>query len=129
MDRIEALERLRAREAQLRAMGIEQLSLFGSVARGDQSDRSDVDLAVRFGAATRERMGVFEFLDVRDAIAELLGRPVDLVTEPARRPRFSRRSIGIASLSSERERDRLSISSTISMRLIGTSRGDHSKRM
>jgi len=91
MDKAEALRRLRAREADLRAMGIEQLSLFGSVARGDQNDRSDVDLAVRFGSTVRERMGVFEFLDVRDTIAELLGRPVDLITEPARRARFQQR--------------------------------------
>ena len=72
-------------------MGIEQLSLFGSVARGDQTDGSDVDLAVRFSPAARASISVFEFLDVRDAIADLLGRPVDLVTEPARRPRFQQR--------------------------------------
>lgn len=91
MDKAEALQRLRAREAELRALGIEQLSLFGSVARGDQTDRSDVDLAVRFGASARQRMGVFEFLDVRDVIADLLGKSVDLVTEPARKPRFQQR--------------------------------------
>jgi predicted nucleotidyltransferase len=72
-------------------MGIEQLSLFGSVARGEQTDRSDVDLAVRFGSTTRASMGVFEFLELREIIADLLGRPVDLVSEPARRPRFQQK--------------------------------------
>jgi predicted nucleotidyltransferase len=91
MDKAEALRRLRAREADLRAMGIEQLSLFGSVARGEQSGRSDVDLAVRFGPAARGQIGVFEFLEIRDVIADMLGRRVDLVTEPTRRPRFQQK--------------------------------------
>ncbi|MGN6277597.1 MAG: nucleotidyltransferase family protein [Sphingomonas sp.] len=91
MTRAEALERLRAHETELKSLGIEQLSLFGSVARGEETEWSDVDLAVRFGASARQQMGVFEFLDVRDVIAELLGKSVDLVTEPTRKPRFQQR--------------------------------------
>jgi uncharacterized protein len=88
MTKAEVIAKLRARESELRAMGIERLSLFGSVARGEEGAGSDVDLAVRFAAPARETLGVFEFLEVRESIADLLGTSVDLVTEPARKPRF-----------------------------------------
>jgi predicted nucleotidyltransferase len=86
MTRAEALERLRAHEAELKALGIEQLSLFGSVARGDQTDRSDVDLAAKLDYARCR--GMFEFIDLNDRLSNLLGRKVDLVSEPTRRRRF-----------------------------------------
>jgi uncharacterized protein len=47
MDRPQVIAKLRAHEAELRAAGVERLSLFGSVARGDQTEISDVDLAIR----------------------------------------------------------------------------------
>jgi predicted nucleotidyltransferase len=40
---------LRAQEAELRARGVETLTLFGSIARGDATGASDVDLAMRPG--------------------------------------------------------------------------------
>lgn len=62
--------------------GVLDLALFGSVARGQASARSDVDLLVRFdGPATSERyFGLMFYLE------DLLGRPVDLVTDKALRP-------------------------------------------
>ena len=80
MTKAEALARLRAREADLRAMGIERLSIFGSTARGEERSDSDVDLAVRL--AHNLRIGAFGFVRMEDRIAELLGHKVDLVTEP-----------------------------------------------
>jgi predicted nucleotidyltransferase len=47
--RSELLALLRAHEAELRARGVETLTLFGSMARGDVTGDSDVDLAVRPG--------------------------------------------------------------------------------
>lgn len=46
MDRDQVLSILRSHEAELRAAGVERLQLFGSVARGDQTPESDVDLAL-----------------------------------------------------------------------------------
>ncbi|CAN7622777.1 nucleotidyltransferase family protein [Pseudorhodoferax sp. LjRoot39] len=62
--------------------GVLDLALFGSVARGQASERSDVDLLVRFdGPATSERyFGLMFYLE------DMLGRPVDLVTDKALRP-------------------------------------------
>ena len=60
---------------------VTQLALFGSVARDAAAPHSDVDVLVAFdGPATSERyFGVLFYLE------DLLGRPVDLVTEKALR--------------------------------------------
>lgn len=56
--------------------GIASLEVFGSVARGDDHRDSDVDLlyVLKPGA----RLG-FRLFDLEDELANLLGRPVDLV--------------------------------------------------
>ncbi len=62
--------------------GVTTLSLFGSTARDVASEQSDVDVLVGFdGPATSER-----YFGVQFALEDLLGRPVDLVTEKALRP-------------------------------------------
>jgi predicted nucleotidyltransferase len=44
MNREDALARLKAHEAELKALGVEHLFLFGSTARGEAREDSDVDL-------------------------------------------------------------------------------------
>jgi predicted nucleotidyltransferase len=85
MDKAEALRRLRDREADLRALGIEQLSLFGSTARGDARADSDVDLAAVVDYDAIRQLGPFGFFGIEDRIASLLGAKVDFVTEPHER--------------------------------------------
>lgn len=58
---------------------IEFLGLFGSFARNEQKDSSDIDLLVRFD----KRVGYFKLLEVQDKLKTLLGYDVDLVTENA----------------------------------------------
>ena len=62
------------------------MALFGSIARGTSRPDSDVDILVSFdGPATSDRyFGVQFFLE------DLLGRPVDLVTDKALRPELRR---------------------------------------
>jgi len=64
--------------------GVARLALFGSMARDEGGPQSDVDILVSFdGPATSERyFGVQFFLE------DLLGRPVDLVTDKALRPQL-----------------------------------------
>jgi uncharacterized protein len=85
--RSELLATLRAHEAELRARGVETLILFGSVARGDATGASDVDLAVRpgvgFSAGGFDHFGRLDAL--RDRLSILLGCDVDLVEETAAR--------------------------------------------
>jgi predicted nucleotidyltransferase len=44
MERGEAISRLQRHEADLKRLGVEHLYMFGSTARGDAGDDSDVDL-------------------------------------------------------------------------------------
>jgi predicted nucleotidyltransferase len=62
--------------------GVTDLALFGSTVRDSARIDSDIDILVSFdGPATSERyFGVQFFLE------DLLGRPVDLVTDKALRP-------------------------------------------
>ena len=48
MKRDENIERLRARECDLRAHGVTHAALFGSVARNEQTAKSDIDILVDF---------------------------------------------------------------------------------
>ncbi|MEA3038622.1 MAG: uncharacterized protein QOE79_1135 [Sphingomonadales bacterium] len=89
MDRDSVIERLRAHEAELKAMGIARLSLFGSVARGEAGPKSDVDLAAEITSG--RRMGLFRFEVLRERLEDLLGSPVDLLREPIDKPRLRAR--------------------------------------
>ncbi len=82
MTKDEALARLRAREADLRGMGIERLSIFGSTARGEEHDASDVDLAAVIDYDVVRTLGPFGFFGIEDRIADMLKTKVDFVTEP-----------------------------------------------
>ncbi len=80
------IQTLRAHEAELRAAGISRLSLFGSVARGDAEAGSDVDLAAEFDPAAR--MDLVRLVALERRLGEILGRRVDLLPEPAEKPRL-----------------------------------------
>jgi hypothetical protein len=64
MDKGQVLTALRAHEAELRASAVEELSIFGSAARGDATGESDLDVVVRFGkAAVNEGFAYFARLE------------------------------------------------------------------
>lgn len=68
---------LRPRLAELcREYGVAELSVFGSVARGDDRPGSDVDLLY---VPTPDNDLGWEFFRLADELAALLGREVDLV--------------------------------------------------
>ena len=85
MTRDDILGVLRSHKTTLaRRFGVVELSLFGSFARDDAGADSDIDLLVRFdGPATAKRYFGAQFY-----IEDLLGRPVDLVTDKALRAEF-----------------------------------------
>ena len=83
MNRAEVLDQLARNKPTLVARySVDRLALFGSTARDAARADSDIDILVSFdGPATSERyFGVQFFLE------DLLGRPVDLVTDKALRP-------------------------------------------
>lgn len=68
--------------ATLKSAGLENPRIFGSVARGDDTPDSDVDLLV----TARQPLGLFALARVEHTLGELIGRPVDLVLDDAIRP-------------------------------------------
>jgi predicted nucleotidyltransferase len=58
--------------------------LFGSFARGEESEMSDVDLLVQFDHSTP--IGLFSYARMHRELADRLGRHVDLVEEGTLRP-------------------------------------------
>jgi predicted nucleotidyltransferase len=80
---------LRAHEAELRRAGLQSVSLFGSVARGETESDSDIDLAAEFDPGAR--MDLLQLAALERRIAELLGSPVDLLPEPAEKSRLQDR--------------------------------------
>ena len=77
---------LRAHEAELRAAGINRLSLFGSVARGDAGPDSDVDLVAELDRAAR--IDLVRLVGLEREIGDLLGCKVDLLPEPIEKARL-----------------------------------------
>jgi predicted nucleotidyltransferase len=90
MEREQIIGLLRAHEAELKAAGVERLSLFGSVARGDATGASDVDVVVRLSPEAAQ--GGFAYFGRLDALIQrleqILGCSVDIVTEPVRKERL-----------------------------------------
>ena len=76
---------LRTREAELRAAGVAALYLFGSTARGEATERSDVDLFL--DQAAPDSFDLLDLVDVSERIGEALGGvPVDLATRASLHP-------------------------------------------
>ncbi len=67
--------------------GVRSLALFGSYARNEQCESSDVDLLVEFD----EVPGLFGFVRLERELSELLGAHVDLVMRDALKPRIRHR--------------------------------------
>lgn len=83
MNKADAFKHLQAHKGHLqREFGVTDLAVFGSVARGDATATSDIDILVHFEgpAISRRYFGVQFYLE------DLLGCPVDLVTDKALRP-------------------------------------------
>jgi len=61
---------------------VARLGIFGSFARNEATESSDVDILVEFS----ETVDLFHFVRLQSYLAEILGRNVDLVTPDALKP-------------------------------------------
>lgn len=66
---------------------IAAIGVFGSWARGEQRDDSDLDVLVDFDRP----IGLFDFIGLRDELSDALGLNVDLVMRDAPKPRIVQR--------------------------------------
>lgn len=72
------VEILRQHAPVLRQQGVRGLVLFGSIARGEADHTSDIDLAGEFD--TTNGFSLIDLVGVQHQLADLLRRPVDLVS-------------------------------------------------
>jgi uncharacterized protein len=76
MDRGSVIAALRAHRAELEAAGVVHLRLHGSVARGNASTVSDVDLIADFD--TSRKYSLLDRVALENRLGDILGVPVDL---------------------------------------------------
>ena len=88
MKREKVIEILSEHNAEMKQQfGVESLSLFGSVARNEATEASDVDLLVEFNRPT----GLFGLVLLQRYLEALLGCNVDVGTAAGLRPRIRER--------------------------------------
>ncbi len=77
------MQTLQQQRQRLRSFGVSRLRLFGSSARSEASAVSDLDFLVEF-----EKKSFDAYMDLKEFLEKLFGRPVDLVLTDALKPRL-----------------------------------------
>jgi predicted nucleotidyltransferase len=85
MTRDEIIKKLKAREADLRAQGVAHAAVFGSIARGEDHPDSDIDILVDLDPTIV--VTIVDYAGVKDFIADMFDRPVDVVSRESLKPR------------------------------------------
>jgi uncharacterized protein len=97
MRRDRAITLLKEHEPELRHAGVGALFLFGSVARDQAGDASDID--VFFDPARPRGFTLFDLVALQQRMQEILGTNVDLITRngihPRRRPRIEAAAVQV----------------------------------
>lgn len=88
MERDQAIQKLRQHEAELKELGVENLYLFGSTARGEARADSDVDLFFDYKKGT---FGLFQLMDLKERTSSILGHKVDIMTRDSLHKTLRRR--------------------------------------
>lgn len=83
MTRDQILETVRSRTDDLRRLSVRELALFGSHARQDAGDESDIDFLVEF-----EQKSFDNYMAVKELLESLFTMKVDLVIKSAIKPRL-----------------------------------------
>jgi predicted nucleotidyltransferase len=88
MDRSVVIRRLKEHRAELERLGVLSASVFGSIARGDQTSQSDIDIAVTLDPRNTPRgfAHISRLETIESVLRHILGSPVDVIDEPVRRP-------------------------------------------
>lgn len=84
MQLADALETLRAHQRELQEFGVQHAAIFGSVARGQSSPTSDIDVLLDLDPA--RPIGVFQYARLKLFLAALLPVPADIVHRKTLKP-------------------------------------------
>jgi uncharacterized protein len=84
MNSQDILDRLRENETALRARGVTHAALFGSRARGDNRPDSDIDIMIEIAPDVVQ--DVYDYVRLKNFIAALFTRPVDVIDRHALKP-------------------------------------------
>ncbi len=84
---MKTLEEIRAtlskhKEELIQKYNIKEIGIFGSFVKGEQKNKSDIDILVEFN----ELPDIFLLIDLEDYLRKLLHKKVDLVRKEAIRP-------------------------------------------
>ena len=88
MERARAIEILQSRATEAQGLGATALYIFGSTARDEAGERSDVDM---FVDCDPERFSFVELIRLQENLSQALGRPADLTTRRALHPALKER--------------------------------------
>ncbi len=84
MEKERVIHLLRQNIQEIQSLGVDQLYLYGSVAREEDNLSSDIDILVEFN----KPIGLFHLRLLQDRLEELLGKPVDIGTPESLKLRF-----------------------------------------
>jgi uncharacterized protein len=84
MDAQDVLTILRRFEPDLRGRGVRRAALFGSVARGDHTPGSDIDIMIEIDP--QARITVFDYAELKEYISGLFEGTVDVVNRDGLKP-------------------------------------------
>ena len=84
MDKQNAIDILRRNQDALRARGVLHAALFGSVARGNASSASDLDVMIELDPSLD--LDVFAYAGLKRYVADLFDGRVDVVNKDALKP-------------------------------------------
>ena len=88
MKRLEEIQEiLRQKKPILRErFKVKEIGIFGSFARGEEKDTSDLDILVEL----ERPVGLIKFVGLQNYLSDELGEKVDLVTKSALKPRIKK---------------------------------------
>lgn len=92
LTRDRAVALLREHMDEMRALGVQSLSIFGSVARDEAGPESDVDVLIEHGPG----MSLFDYGGIQLRLEDIFGRRVDLATAEGLKARIRDRVLAEA---------------------------------
>ena len=84
LDKEQVLEILRAHETELHRRGVRHAALFGSVARGEADEKSDIDILIELEPDSKRTL--FGYAGLKRAVAALFPGPVDVIDKRRLKP-------------------------------------------